>query len=238
MKFKIEKSYDVQGMSINPLKVRDAVHKSLENYFVVETLAVSNDWLEVTGILKSWLEYANVRITLDITQRDEKLFVSADGRSCFNSRPWMWVIAGLFFRLLFLMFFCRLIQFCVTRRWPKTYLDDALEDFGTELRTSPDKFCLAPGEEKIPAQGPRRPTPVGEYENYEDVPFYRKNWFFTLWFFVFIPVAMFLLLAKGVYYEKDFKAVPFGLIRKILMGVIGTSYIIWICINLAKLLQQ
>src|SRR5205823_1348176 len=62
------------------------------------------------------------------------------------------------------------------------------------------------------------------YATYDDVPYYRKQWFFWLWWFLFAPVAIGILLTGDVYYGNKGQVRNFGLANRIVAGVIA---VIW-----------
>jgi len=69
---------------------------------------------------------------------------------------------------------------------------------------------------------------------YDQVPFYQKQGFFWLMYFLFTPVALAILLFGDVYYEKNGKVKSFGLANKIIAGVIAVVVLYRIFITFAK----
>jgi len=59
------------------------------------------------------------------------------------------------------------------------------------------------------------------YSSYEQVPVYRKQWFFWLMYFTIIPVAMVILLFGDVYYQKKGEVKSFGIVNRIVAGIIA-----------------
>ncbi len=56
---------------------------------------------------------------------------------------------------------------------------------------------------------------------YDQVPFYRKQGFFWIMYFLVTPVAIAILLFGDVYYQKKGKVKSFGLANRIVAGVIA-----------------
>jgi len=50
--------------------------------------------------------------------------------------------------------------------------------------------------------------PTTDYESYEDVPVYRKRWFFGLFVLVFMPVSIIILLTGNTYACKNGRVFP------------------------------
>ena len=64
-----------------------------------------------------------------------------------------------------------------------------------------------------------------KYKTYDEVPYFRKQWFFWICWFVFAPVALVILFSGDVYYRKKGKVVPFGIANK----VVGALFcLLWI----------
>lgn len=61
------------------------------------------------------------------------------------------------------------------------------------------------------------------YSSYKDVPYYRKQWFF--WLLYFIPflglVAIGLLLFGDIYYQKKGEVKSFGVANRVVAGIIA-----------------
>lgn len=62
---------------------------------------------------------------------------------------------------------------------------------------------------------------VKEFNDYSEVPWHSKQWFFWVMYFTVTPVAIGILLFGNVYYRKKGKVVPFGIANKIVAGIIG-----------------
>jgi hypothetical protein len=72
------------------------------------------------------------------------------------------------------------------------------------------------------------------YSRYDQVPFYQKQGFFWLMYFLFTPVALAILLFGDVYYEKNGKVKSFGLANKIIAAVIAIVILVRIFIAFTK----
>ena len=61
------------------------------------------------------------------------------------------------------------------------------------------------------------------YSSYKDVPYYRKQWFFWLMYFipVFQLVAIGLLLFGDIYYQKKGELKSFGVANRVVAGIIA-----------------
>ena len=57
------------------------------------------------------------------------------------------------------------------------------------------------------------------YSSYDEVPFYRKQWFFWLIYFPLQPIAIAILLFGDVYYLKKGEVKSFGLANRIIAGL-------------------
>jgi hypothetical protein len=58
------------------------------------------------------------------------------------------------------------------------------------------------------------------YRYYDEVPFYRHQWFFWLTYFICWPVAFGILIFGDVYYQKDGKLRSFGPANRIVAASI------------------
>ena len=64
------------------------------------------------------------------------------------------------------------------------------------------------------------------YSNYDQVPFYRKQWFFWLMYFTISPIAIGILLFGDVYYQKKGEVKSFGLVNRIVAAIIAIFVLI------------
>jgi hypothetical protein len=64
------------------------------------------------------------------------------------------------------------------------------------------------------------------YSSYEEVPYYRKQWFFWLMWFVFPPVAIGILIFGDVYYKRKGQVKNFGIWEKIVAGIFAAFWFI------------
>lgn len=62
------------------------------------------------------------------------------------------------------------------------------------------------------------------YRNYAEVPFYRRQWFFWLMFFLFQPVAIALLTFGDIYYTSGGKVKNFGLANRVVAWILGVVF--------------
>ena len=53
-----------------------------------------------------------------------------------------------------------------------------------------------------------------KYSNYEEVPFYKKQLFFWIMFFVFFPIPVIILLIDDIYYQSNGELKSFGICEK------------------------
>jgi type IV pilus assembly protein PilA len=66
----------------------------------------------------------------------------------------------------------------------------------------------------------------GQYTSYDQVPWYRKNWFAILCAFVFIPGLLFALVSGDVYYERKGELRTYNIGAKIFLIIWSTLVII------------
>jgi len=64
------------------------------------------------------------------------------------------------------------------------------------------------------------------YSSYDQVVFYRKQWFFWLMYFTISPIAIGILLFGDVYYPSKGHVKSFGLANRIVAGIIAIV-ILW-----------
>ena len=72
------------------------------------------------------------------------------------------------------------------------------------------------------------------YSSYDQVPFYRRQWFFWLMYITITPIAITILLLGDVYYKKRGKVKSFGMANRIVAGLIALV-LLW---NIARLFTQ
>jgi hypothetical protein len=63
------------------------------------------------------------------------------------------------------------------------------------------------------------------YTSYDQVPVYRKQWFFWVMYFLFSPIAVGILLFGDIYYEKKGVVKSFGLANRIVAGLIAVAFL-------------
>lgn len=59
------------------------------------------------------------------------------------------------------------------------------------------------------------------YISYDQVPYYRKQWFFWSLYFIFSPIAIGILLSGDVYYPRRGKVQSFGVANRIVAGILA-----------------
>lgn len=59
------------------------------------------------------------------------------------------------------------------------------------------------------------------YSDYDEVPLYRRQWFFWLIYCTLSPVAIGILLSGDVYYLKEGRVKSFGMANRIVAGIVG-----------------
>lgn len=62
------------------------------------------------------------------------------------------------------------------------------------------------------------------YTTYDEVPYYRKQWFFWVWWFLFAPVAIGVLLTGDVYYRNKGQVRNFGLPNRVVAGAFAVLW--------------
>ncbi|MFT5219247.1 MAG: hypothetical protein ACI822_001565 [Gammaproteobacteria bacterium] len=73
-----------------------------------------------------------------------------------------------------------------------------------------------------------------KYADYAEVPFYRRQWFFWVLYFTMMPVALLLLLFGDIYYRKKDKIVSFGIINRIVAGLVAVIFIQQVIANIIR----
>lgn len=60
-----------------------------------------------------------------------------------------------------------------------------------------------------------------KYASYDEVPTFRKQWFFWLAYLFFTPAAILILLFGDIYYVKNNEVESFGIANRIVAGIIA-----------------
>ena len=63
-----------------------------------------------------------------------------------------------------------------------------------------------------------------QYKDYSEVPWFRKNWFIILSWFLFWPASLVIMWTGDVYYVKKSELKTYGKAAKIIMSVIAIGY--------------
>jgi hypothetical protein len=63
-----------------------------------------------------------------------------------------------------------------------------------------------------------------KYASYDEVPTYRKQWFFWLAYLSLTPAGVFILLFGDVYYVKNNQVESFGIANRIVAGILAIPY--------------
>ena len=87
----------------------------------------------------------------------------------------------------------------------------------------PDNPYTSP--ETTPKSNQTQSSTTPKYASYSDVPVYRRQWFFWLFWLIFAPIALGILLSGNVYYVKKGVVVPFGIANKILGVLFSLGWI-------------
>ena len=64
------------------------------------------------------------------------------------------------------------------------------------------------------------------YDDYSQVPYYRKQWFFWLMYFTLSPIAIGLLIFGDIYYERQGELRSFGIANRVVAGLIAIGLLI------------
>jgi hypothetical protein len=62
-----------------------------------------------------------------------------------------------------------------------------------------------------------------DYGSYDEVPVYRRQWFFWLTFFFINPIALLILISGEVYYVKGGEVRAFGIVNRIVALLLGIA---------------
>ncbi|MDF7826626.1 zinc ribbon domain-containing protein [Pontiellaceae bacterium B12227] len=85
--------------------------------------------------------------------------------------------------------------------------------------------CGAPANPQPQAQG------KNNYTSYDQVPWYRKNWFAILCFFIFTPGLLITLLTGDVYYVRKGELKTYSMGGKIFL-------IIWVILSFVAVFSE
>lgn len=80
---------------------------------------------------------------------------------------------------------------------------------------------------KTPASdlGASNVQPGDKYSSYDQVPIYRRQWFFWITYILFAPAALAILLFGDIYYEKRGRIVGFGIANRLVAGAVAVYFI-------------
>ena len=77
--------------------------------------------------------------------------------------------------------------------------------------------------------------PTSDYKNYDDIPYYRKRWFFVLCFLVFIPLMSVIALTGEVYAFQNGEVKKYPESFRYIVGIGWPIFIIFqIWLHLAR----
>jgi len=62
-----------------------------------------------------------------------------------------------------------------------------------------------------------------KYKSYDEVPFYRKQLFFWVFYLLLSPIAIIILLFGDIYYQRESKIYSFGLFNRIIAILIAVN---------------
>ena len=65
------------------------------------------------------------------------------------------------------------------------------------------------------------PPPLPRYRSYDEVPWFRKQWFFWVMYLTLTPVALGILLSGDVYYRGHHEVKSVGTANRIAAGFIA-----------------
>ena len=82
-----------------------------------------------------------------------------------------------------------------------------------------------PKDPYAPSKSPPAATSPTPFKSYADVPVYRRQWFFWIFWLLCSPVSVLLLLSGEVYYVRGGEVRAFGIANRIVAGIIA---LIWI----------
>ena len=65
-----------------------------------------------------------------------------------------------------------------------------------------------------------------KYKTYSEVPYYRKQWFFWMTYLIIPVISLVLLILGDVYYQGKDGVKSFGVVNRIVAGIIAVVYIV------------
>lgn len=66
--------------------------------------------------------------------------------------------------------------------------------------------------------------PHDKYSSYDQVPIYRRQWFFWITYLLFAPAALAILLFGDIYYERKGRIVGFGIANRLVAGAFALYF--------------
>lgn len=69
-------------------------------------------------------------------------------------------------------------------------------------------------------------TSSTDYASYADVPVHRRQWFFWVFWLVFSPISIGILVTGDVYYVKKGEVRSFGMANRVLAGILGVAWLV------------
>lgn len=93
-------------------------------------------------------------------------------------------------------------------------------------------FCRGCGKEihetaeTCPSCGaPQHIKKKNKYSSYDEVPFYRKNWYAIITFLFMWPLCLLSLITGPIYYEKDEELKTYSVAAKVVLIIILLLFI-------------
>lgn len=91
---------------------------------------------------------------------------------------------------------------------------------GKEIHASA-QTCPLCGAPQAPAKGGERAA----ISSYDQVPWFRKNWFAIVSWLIFSPAFIVVALTGDIYYQKKGELKTYGKMTKIVFSILGVLYI-------------
>ena len=63
-----------------------------------------------------------------------------------------------------------------------------------------------------------------KYETYDQVPYYRKQWFFWVTYLIIPVIPLILLFIGDIYYQGKDDVKSFGIANRVVAGIIAVGY--------------